>query len=323
MLHGTADSELRCQVESTIVEKRVHEPAHPSTKSLTTWGHVLKSSFSKQGNREDSLLTDLNSTTWGHVLKSSVSMQDQWEKSLLTDLKISELVSLTFWAKIAVLYWCFTSWLRSIVSGVRVFFMWGASTARCQVVQCRAGGNNASLDKWKKLVDVLERWDDGWQRSWKTFCLDVRTRRVRLVHLVWHNWWCQLTWTCKWLILLLQQWGWTYRGRRHWWYCTANETAELIQNLLKFHLRNASVHLLSQFWRVRCACWSGWEGSHLLQYGDVVLCTWVESAGLTFLLSGIDVSDVHVIPFSCGSIISCTPSFCTVILSLLHLPHPR
>jgi len=53
------------------------------------------------------------STIWGCV-KSSISMQGNQEDGLPTDLMIPQLVSLTFWARIAVLYWCFTSWLRLI-----------------------------------------------------------------------------------------------------------------------------------------------------------------------------------------------------------------
>ena len=99
----------------------------PFNKKSTTWGRVVKSSVSMQDNREESLLTDLNSTTWGRVLKSSVSMQAHWEDSLLTDLKISEHVSLTFWARIAVLYWCFASRLGKILCWLTLRYqsLWG------------------------------------------------------------------------------------------------------------------------------------------------------------------------------------------------------
>ena len=161
--------------------------------------------------------------------------------------------------------------------------MWGAS---CKVwsVQCQTGRNNTGLDVWKKLVDVLDRWNTGWWHSWKTLSLDVRTRQVWLIQLIRCSWWHQLTWTCKWLILPLQWWGWNYRGRRQWQYCTMNETAELIQNLLKFCLRNTSVCRLSHVWGVRGACRCGWGGSHLLQCGYVVLCAWIEWVSLICML---------------------------------------
>ena len=94
-------------------------------------------------------------------------MQGYQEGGLTTDLTKS----------LAVLYWCFASRLGSIVSEVGECFSYEAPVL--QGVELFSVGLDLTSER-----SLLMSWSAGWQHSWKTFRLDVGTRRVKLIQLI-------------------------------------------------------------------------------------------------------------------------------------------